>query len=719
VATLGDAFIEVHADTSPFERELVAELEAALIRAEAVMRQRGRDSGNALADGVELAVKDRADDIGDTLAEGVVHGAEDGARRAGAAIRQGLSDIGDGDIDLHVRVPDEDLNRERNRLRNWIADTFGNIGDSLGDAFSGLGSTVARFLNIDPDSPLGKIFGQPAVLVSLLGSVAGVIIGLSQVLVPVGALILALPGLLSTVGVIVLGLMLSFEGLGRAISGVFSAKNAKEFADALKGVNGPARDFVASFKEAGDLWRDLVRIAQNEFFYKMDRNMRELVDFLGPSLRNGVKQLAASLGNLVEKLFFFLESPKMKEFIDALFPAVAQLLDKLGGPLVTLLDGLFSLIIASLPFISQVVTLVGKVFENFNTAITGLIVSGQLEKFFLNAENTLMVLGDLALSVFGFVVQLLTTLENTGMADAFLLVVKNVLDSLTQFLASDAGKKSIETMIALAAGLVIGIGAVILTFLELFALLQDIGWFVSSMWDHFLIAMNAVGTAIQWVEGLLLTAGQAVFDFFFGIGEWIGHLVLTIDSYIGDLRWKIAKKLAEIWRNLQTGFVETVVAVINFAKGIPGRIASAFGNAGSILVNAGRNIINGLIDGIKAAIPGLSSILGYITDLIPNIKGPESKDRKLLKPAGMAVMEGFGEGIAAGAKQVIGDLSALTGMISMTANPNTFNFGRGAIQQNFNGTPTAAVATTMGNATGGAIANAVNQQTMRAQMRAA
>jgi phage-related protein len=219
------------------------------------------------------------------------------------------------------------------------------------------------------------------------------------------------------------------------------------------------------------------------------------------------------------------------------------------------------------------------------------------------------------------------------------------------------------------------------------------------------------------VIGAVTAAGAAVLNFFLGIGTHIFNFVRGIYQWFYDIFQAIVQALARFWVNARTSIQTGATNIIDFVKSIPGRIASYFN--GNVLFNAGMAMINGLISGIKSAIPNLTSLLSWITNSLPSWKGPEDTDKKILKPAGMAVMEGFREGIAAGAAGLLGDLSALTGMISVSANPNTFIFGQGAIQQNFTGQPTPQAATSMGNATGSAIASTVNQQTMRGRMRAA
>jgi len=208
VATLGDAFIEIHADAGPFERELVAELEAALIKAEAVMRQHGRDAGNAYSDGVELAVRDRADDIGDELAEGLAKGGEEGGRRAAAAVRQGLGDLGDGNFE-GINIPfttnsdglDEGLRRNRSSILSWVTDIGSDISSGLGSAFSSIGK-------------LGSNEFTVPFIIAGITALIGAVIGLSQVLNPVIALLTLIPGILTVIGVVSLSLNAIFGTLG-------------------------------------------------------------------------------------------------------------------------------------------------------------------------------------------------------------------------------------------------------------------------------------------------------------------------------------------------------------------------------------------------------------------------------------------------------------------------------------------------------------------------
>lgn len=59
-----------------------------------------------------------------------------------------------------------------------------------------------------------------------------------------------------------------------------------------------------------------------------------------------------------------------------------------------------------------------------------------------------------------------------------------------------------------------------------------------------------------------------------------------------------------------------VQRVIDWLRGLPGRIRSALGNTGSLLYQAGRNIIQGLINGITSRFSGLRSTISNAAGLI-------------------------------------------------------------------------------------------------------
>ena len=103
--------------------------------------------------------------------------------------------------------------------------------------------------------------------------------------------------------------------------------------------------------------------------------------------------------------------------------------------------------------------------------------------------------------------------------------------------------------------------------------------------------------------------------------------------------------MREAWKMTRRAASEGVGWVEAEVRALPGKIASAVGNLSGLLYNAGVQIIQGLISGITSQLASLASTLGHVTGMIPDLKGPLDRDRKLLRPGGQAIIEGLISGI--------------------------------------------------------------------------
>ena len=113
--------------------------------------------------------------------------------------------------------------------------------------------------------------------------------------------------------------------------------------------------------------------------------------------------------------------------------------------------------------------------------------------------------------------------------------------------------------------------------------------------------------------------------------------------------------------------VDRVGALVATVKELPGRVRSALGNLGALLRSAGRQLIQGLIDGIKDMFGKVQSLLGSLTSKLPDWKGPAGRDRTLLVGAGRLVIDGFLAGMESRYAAVRASLGGLTTDISALA----------------------------------------------------
>jgi hypothetical protein len=132
----------------------------------------------------------------------------------------------------------------------------------------------------------------------------------------------------------------------------------------------------------------------------------------------------------------------------------------------------------------------------------------------------------------------------------------------------------------------------------------------------------------------------------------------------------IGEKVAAVWRWLKEKTSEAVAAIIGkfrslveWMRGVPGRIVSALGNVGSLLTKAGREILQSLWNGLKDKWEDVKSWVGGLGERIKDLKGPIQTDRKLLVNEGAAIMAGLGAGLSAGWGENEKLLSAMSGSI--------------------------------------------------------
>ena len=143
----------------------------------------------------------------------------------------------------------------------------------------------------------------------------------------------------------------------------------------------------------------------------------------------------------------------------------------------------------------------------------------------------------------------------------------------------------------------------------------------------------------------------------------IGQVMATIKAVIGGALSAVKALFSGAWSAIRGSTSTGASAVLSIVRGIPGAILGALSGLGSLLYGAGQSIISGLINGIDSMIGAVKSKLSALTNLIPKVKGPPAKDRRLLRPVGKMIIRGLIKGFDDGRSGVKKSLGSITDLI--------------------------------------------------------
>ncbi len=284
----------------------------------------------------------------------------------------------------------------------------------------------------------------------------------------------------------------------------------------------------------------------------------------------------------------------------------------------------------------------------------------------------------------GWVVVILLILSKMGILQRVLkdLGVTKYLNSLiTKFiqLGAQAVKSAIVTAIAWGRtfAAMLAEGAV-----WLFENLARVGIVVATS----IFGAEATGAAwaLSWI---IATAGLALLVAAIVLGvAWIVTHWKQVVGFFKALWANIVAQAKADWSALSTAIIVAFKVVTTWFHDLPGTIVKLIGDASKILYNVGKEIINGLWDGLKAIWNKVTGWFSGLANVISHLKGPLDKDRKLLIPHGQAIMEGFAQGLTEGFNGPVKDALALATQVAGAA------FGQASV----------SVATTGGAAAGAA-----------------
>jgi len=369
-----------------------------------------------------------------------------------------------------------------------------------------------------------------------------------------------------------------------------------------------------------------------------------------PELRGQLLGLASTLGSSLAPIFTTLAG------------AVSDLLPVITGALGTLGPVFTNLLTTLAPALSQVVGLISSVLAAVLPLAAGLLT--QLVPVFMQLVSAILpplvaIIGQVVGAVAPLVVQLVGALVPvlldvvtaimpvvTTIAGLLVPVIQNLMPVVTTVFGVIANvigavMQVVTGVIQIATGLISGNWSQVWT---------GIGNVFGGIWDLIKSLVTGAVAIVVAVIGAALANIATVWS-----GAWNG-----ISSFLGG-----------IWAGITGAVSSGISGITGFFSALPGQILGFLGGLVGSLTSVGRNMIEGLLDGVRAVAGRIKdAVLGPIKDSVDAVKnflGIHSPSRLFI-----GIGEYTGQGMAIGLQNTAGLVAKASDALIPTTPPTSY-----------------------------------------------
>ena len=157
--------------------------------------------------------------------------------------------------------------------------------------------------------------------------------------------------------------------------------------------------------------------------------------------------------------------------------------------------------------------------------------------------------------------------------------------------------------------------------------------------------IGVLGSIISLVAGIIIAAVTSIISIFNILLVIVTTSISVIVTVISTVVQMVIALFTGQWDEIPKIFNEGWNKVRDTTARMTNAINNIISSWGDSLVNAGRAMMDGFLSGLKSAWEGVKSFVSGIASWIKKHKGPISYDRKLLVPAGKAIMTGLNSGL--------------------------------------------------------------------------
>lgn len=647
--SLATASVEIVADTSRFERDLQQKL-----------RKSGMAAGKSFSQSFSKAASKGSAQVQVSKGYGTAGRAagQQFAKSFSRAASKGSGSAGGGLTAVLTKQGDKAGKSFGARLLRGMMAPLTGIGKLLSSAMD-LSMTGGKG-GAGPMAALGAAaVAATAAVGPLLGVVAAIPAAIS------GAI-----GAVSTLAV-------AFSGMGEALQAGWSGDMAK-FNESLQELAGPAQNVAREIVGLKPAFDGLKESVQGAFFAPLVGQVEQLSGVISGPIQEGMTKLAGALGAATQQMAAFFASPAGGQMIAGIFDGLAASATALAPALVALVKGFGDMSAAAAGSLGGMAPMLQSIGEKMSSFAASGGVSEWLTAASVAAKQLSAAFGALwpGLQALGGMFGAIGNAVRAALIPAF-----GAVGQTLQILAPIFGQ--VLTVLGAALNAVIPPAAAALTGLAgalaaalgpaLAQVVPFLTQFVAQagpvLTQGIIAATPALIQLATAIGGFLVAALNTVIPLWQMLGPIIiGAFQLAVPIVVGALQFL-------------AGFINVIVGVItgDFGRmkdGVLGMLHGMFGGFVAILTQIGEwiggqgeAIIQGFINGMRSAWEGGKSFISGIGSWIAANKGPIEYDRRLLIPAGKAIMGGLDKGIRSQFGQVAKTVHGITRQLPELAMP--------------------------------------------------
>lgn len=444
----------------------------------------------------------------------------------------------------------------------------------------------------------------------------------------------------------------TFSSVGMVLTqtagaGKLTTENWNQLADAIPGASGKLQEAMLKNGAYTGNFRDAMEkgeISADEFNQAiMDLGMTDAAKEAATS----TSTIEGAMGNL-EASVVGVGTTILDQFKGPLTSGISMLAQGISG-----LSGVFTGLVQTIgPILSQI----GTTFQTAFQPVVGMVQS-QLLPALQPLMSALQNLGNAIMPIITAAIQtiapvLSTLVSNIGqtmsvIATAVTPVINNIASLIQTVLPA------IQSAFQIWGTYIQGVINAVFPFIQ--TVVTSVMNVVNAIISTVLAAINGDWSGVwEGIQNIVSSVWNGIQSIVSGAINAVSGVISSVLSGISGIFssvWNgIKGAVSSAWRGITSAVSSGVSSMMKFITSIPSRIMGVFSGAGSWLLSAGKNIIQGLINGIKNAIGGAISAVkdavGGIIDGAKSLLGIASPSKVFDREIGRMIPAGLGRGVS-------------------------------------------------------------------------